>query len=111
MNPRNTRFNLIRDYWKLYHIIQDIADYLRSRHQNTAGLYKLVSELVWEFNKIKEGNLDDYKIPEANPSCPECKGEGVVLYNYTGKAKRKDDDEYLNPEVREEPCPKCEDQK
>ena len=52
--------------------------------------------------------MDNLKIPEVNPHCPACKGAGVVLYNYWGEAKYKDDDEYLDPDVREEPCPECE---
>ena len=54
-------------------------------------------------NKVK-----DHNIPEINPNCPECKGEGVVLYNFWGEARFKDDEEYLDQEVREEPCPECE---
>jgi hypothetical protein len=48
------------------------------------------------------------QIPEVNPDCTECNGEGVVFYNFWGEATNKDDEDFLSPDVKEEPCSKCE---
>ena len=48
------------------------------------------------------------QIPEVNPDCTECNGEGVVFYNFWGEATNKNDEDFLSPDVKEEPCSKCE---
>ena len=93
----------IRDYFKLYQAMNKLKDYLRDRNQTIPGVYSRISDVITEFDKVK-----DYNIPEVNPHCPECKGSGVKLYNYWGEAQDKDDEQYLNPDIREEPCPQCE---
>ena len=95
--------NIIRQYFNLYQAITRLKDYLRDRNQTMPGLYSRISDVITEWDKA-----ENETIPEVNPNCPECNGEGVILYNFSGYAKFKDDEDYLNPEVREEPCPKCE---
>ena len=95
--------NIVRQYFKLYQAITKLKDYLRDRNQTIPGVYSHISDVITEWDKAENETM-----PEVNPNCPECKGEGVILYNFWGEATRKDDESFLDPEVKEEPCPKCE---
>jgi len=99
---------------KLERSILKIKEFMRSRKYTSDKLVLLAVDLVKVYDDMMKARnrnkelMDNLKIPEVNPHCPACKGAGVVLYNYWGEAKYKDDDEYLDPDVREEPCPECE---
>jgi len=93
-----------------------MKEFMRSRDYASDKLVLLAVDLIKVYDEIIEtqrinNQIISMKIPEVDPHCPECKGEGVVLYNFLGEAKFKDDEEYLDQEVREEPCPKCEEAK
>jgi len=97
---------------RLKESIVKMKEFMRSRDYASDKLVLLVVDMIKIYDKIMDtqriNNELIAKIAEVNPHCPECKGAGVVLYNYWGEAASKDDDEFLNPDVREEPCPKCE---
>ncbi len=95
---------------KLVNAIIKMNEFMRSRDFTTDKLVILAHDVGSAFNELQSHQKipNDYKIPEINPNCPECKGEGVILYNFWGEATRKDDEQYLNPDIREEPCPQCE---
>jgi hypothetical protein len=65
---------------------------------------------LWIINKHYDNAYDIEELQKAIKltKCKVCKGTKVTFYNFTGNAKYKDDDEFLNPEVREEPCPECQ---
>jgi hypothetical protein len=87
-----------------------MKEFMRSRDYASDRLVLLVVDLIKVYDQIIEDRRTNnlINIPEVNPHCSCCKGSGVVLYNFWGEAKFKDDEEYLDQEVREEPCPKCE---
>lgn len=57
-------------------------------------------DMEWEGRPSEE----ELKMPEVNPHCTRCKGEGVVLYQYFVYDENGDPQK----DVGEEPCPKCE---
>ena len=92
-----------------------IKQFMRSRDYASDKLVILVVDLIKVYDKMMDTQQSNNeliaKMAEVNPHCPECNGAGVVLYNFWGEARFKDDEEYLDQEVREEPCPKCEEAK
>ena len=96
---------------KLVNAIIKMNEFMRSRDFTTDKLVILAHDVGSAFNELQSHQKipNDYKIPEVNPHCPECNGSGVKLYNYyCGEAQDKDDERYLNPDIREEPCQLCE---
>ena len=65
---------------------------------------------LWVINKHYDNVYEIERLQKAIKltKCKVCKGAKVILYNFTGNAKYKDDHKFLNPEVREEPCPECQ---
>jgi hypothetical protein len=57
-------------------------------------------DMEWEGRPTQK----EINIPEVNPHCTECKGEGVILYETFGY----DFEGNVAQDVHEEPCPKCE---
>lgn len=90
--------NIVRQYFKLYQAITRLKDYLRDRNQTMPGLYSRISDVITEWDKA-----ENETIPEVNPNCPDCNGEGVILYNFWQTEENR-----LGLVEKEEPCPKCE---
>ena len=90
--------NIIRQYFNLYQAITRLKDYLRDINQTMPGLYSCISDVITEWNKA-----ENETIPEVNPNCPECNGEGVILYNLWQTQENR-----LGLVEKEEPCLKCE---
>ena len=77
---------------KLKESIVKMKEFMRSREYASDKLVLLAMDLIKVYDEIIEtqqinNEIISMKIPEVNPHCTECKGAGVILYNFWGEAK------------------------